>query len=105
MSNHLKDYTIVLDYQKLGKEIAAYILLTVDYKVLQAHGVSQPELAAQLKKYWAVEEVAMITGNQDILMKVRVASVAELNRFVTEDLRNVEGIEKTQTMLVLQEIR
>lgn len=100
----IKDYTVVLDYHKLGKEIAAYILLTADYKILQSHGISQSELAEKLKKHESVEEVAMITGNQDILMKVRVVSVAELNRFVTEDLRNVEGIEKTYTMLVLQEI-
>jgi Lrp/AsnC family transcriptional regulator for asnA, asnC and gidA len=100
----IRDYTVVLDYQKLGKEIAAYVLLTVDYKTLQAHGISQQGLAAQLKKLNSVEEVAMITGNQDILVKVRVANVAELNNFVTEDLRNVQGIEKTQTMLILQEI-
>lgn len=100
----IKNYTINLDYRKLGKEISAFIFLTVDYTRLEQDKDSQLNLATELKKYPCVEEVAMITGQQDILLKVRFENVSALNSFVTGDLRNVEGIEKTQTLLILQEV-
>ena len=31
----IKEYSVVLDNKKIGKPIAAYILITVDYKLLQ----------------------------------------------------------------------
>lgn len=100
----IKNYTVTLDYQKIGKNIAAFVFLTVDYARLKEDKNSQLKLASELKKYPCVEEVAMITGDQDILLKVRVTNVEELNAFITGDLRNVEGIEKTQTLLILQEV-
>ena len=100
----IKKYTVILDYEKLGKGIAAYVLITVDYTKLQERGITQSQLAVQLRKNPCVEEISMITGNHDILLKVRVGNVTELNTFVTDDLRTIEGIEKTQTLLILQEI-
>lgn len=58
---------------------------------------SQHEVAAKLRKYSVVEGVAMITGASDIILKVRVGSIEELDKFVTVELRNIHGIEKTQT--------
>ncbi|MBW3023240.1 Lrp/AsnC ligand binding domain-containing protein, partial [Candidatus Woesearchaeota archaeon] len=40
----------------------------------------------------------------DIILKIRVKDVDELNDFVTVYLRNLDGIEKTQTMVILSEI-
>jgi DNA-binding Lrp family transcriptional regulator len=46
----------------------------------------------------------MVTGGTDILIKIRVENIDELNNFVTIYLRNIEGIEKTRTMVILNEI-
>lgn len=99
----VKGYTVVLDNKKIGKPLAAYILITVDYKLLKEIKKSQYELAQQLLKNPAVESSAMITGASDIIIKVRCGSIDELNEFVTIYLRNVEGVEKTQTAIVLNE--
>lgn len=99
----IKGYTVVLDNKKIGKPLAAYILVTVDYKRLKELKKSQYELAQQLLKHPAVESSAMITGAADIIIKLRVGSVDDLNEFVTVYLRNVEGVEKTQTAIVLNE--
>ena len=99
----IKGYTVVLDNKKVGKPLAAYILVTVDYKQLKELKRSQYELAQQFLKNPAVESSAMITGLADIIIKLRVGSVDELNDFVTVYLRNVEGVEKTQTAIVLSE--
>ena len=100
----IKKYTLEVDNKKIGRAIAAYVQIIVDYKLLKEKKMSQHDLAKKLKQHEFVEEVAMITGGTDIIIKVRVESVDELDNFVTRYLRNIEGIEKTQTMVVLNEI-
>ncbi len=99
----IRGYTVVLDNKKIGKPIAAFILVTVDYKLLKELRRSQYELAQQLLRNPAVESSAMITGASDIIIKIRCSSIDELNEFVTVYLRNVGGVEKTQTAIVLNE--
>ncbi len=99
----IKGYTVILDNKKIGKPLAAFILVTADYKELKELKMSQYELARQLLKNPAVESSAMITGAADIIIKLRVGGIDELNEFVTTYLRNVGGVEKTQTAIVLNE--
>jgi len=100
----IKRYTLELDNKKIGKNIAAFIHIIVDYKLLKEIKMSQHELAKRLKQYEFIEEAAMVTGGTDIIIKVRVKDIEELDDFVTKKLRNIDGIEKTQTMIVLNEI-
>ena len=100
----IKRYTIELDNKKIEKNIAAYIHIVVDYRLLKEIKMSQHELARKLKQHELVEEAAMVTGGTDIIIKVRVKDIDELDDFVTKKLRNIDGVEKTQTMIVLNEI-
>ena len=100
----IKKYSLGLDHKKLGKTISAYIHIIVDYKSLQENKISQHELTKKLKQYELVEEAAMVTGGVDIIIKVRLKDVDELDDFVTKKLRNIVGIEKTQTMVILNEV-
>lgn len=100
-SSVIKGYTINLDHKKLGKELEAYILISVDYKLLKEKDSSQHDLARLLVQHEFVEEVAMITGVSDIITHIRVNSIDQLDNFVTKELRNIDGVEKTQTMIVL----
>lgn len=97
-------YTIKLDNKKLGKDITAFIAVTVDYKLLKEKKISQQALAEKLSRIPAVEETNIITGISDIMIKVRMKNIDELNNFITNELRNFDGVEKTQTMVVLKEI-
>ena len=98
----IKKYTLELDNKKLGKNLAAFIQINVDYNLLKK--ISQYELTKKIKNHESVEEAAMVTGATDIIIKVRVKGVEELDYFVTKYLRSIEGIEKTQTMVILNEI-
>lgn len=100
----IKKYTVEVDNKKLGINIAAYIHIVVDYRLLKEIKMSQHELVKKLKQHEFVEEAAMVTGGTDIIIKVRVKDIDELDDFVTKKLRNIDGIEKTQTMIVLNEI-
>ena len=99
----IKRYAVVLDNKKLGLPLAAYVLVVVNYSILKDTNLSQYDLTKKLLKEKEVESAAMVTGGTDIILKARVANIDELNQFITVKLRNVEGIEKTQTMIVLNE--
>lgn len=99
----IKNYTVILDNKKIGRPIAAYILITVDYRLLRQIKKTQYDLIKKLKSLELVEEAAIITGETDIITKVRVKDIDELDNFVTSYLRNIEGIEKTRTLVILSE--
>ncbi|MFC1741557.1 Lrp/AsnC family transcriptional regulator [Nanoarchaeota archaeon] len=98
----VEGYTVRVNHKKLGRPVVAYILITVMY-VLPGTGkkIKQDELALRLKRFSEVEEVNIMAGVTDILIKVRVDSVDGLNDFIIKKLRSVDGVDKTQTMMVL----
>lgn len=100
----IKNYTVNVDNRLLGKNMAAYVLITVDYKLLKQINSTQYELAKRIKANPLVEEASMVTGATDILVKVRTADIEQLSDFVTKLLRNVDGVEKTQTAVILTEV-
>ena len=100
----IKNYTVNVDYRKLGKSLAAFVLVTVDYKYLKETKKTQYELAEKLMGQPHVESAAVITGVTDILIKVRVSDIEQLSDFVTRYLRNFDGVENTTTAVILREL-
>ena len=90
-------YSVDLDYEKLGLPLEAVILVSVAYHNKQ---LNQEDVAKEIKKLGA-HEVLIITGEEDLLVRVRAKNVSSLNTFVTHKLRSVSGVDKTKTLLVL----
>lgn len=97
----IKGYAAELDYKKLGKSISAFVLATVNYQFLKEKGMTQHDLAKKITTHDVVEEVAMITGSFDIIVRIRTRDIDEMDSFVTKFLRNLVGIEKTETVIIL----
>jgi len=95
---YIKKYSAIPDYRKLGLPISAFLMITVD----QVR--PQENVAADIKKLPRVEETYIITGTYDILAKVRVKDIDEMNDLVVKNLRNIKGVDKTITSIVLKEI-
>jgi len=100
-SGIIKHYMAVLDSKKMGKSLSAYVLAVVDYTLLKERGTTQQEIAKTLSKHNLVDEVTMLTGSHDMIIKVQAKDIEELNNFITVHLRNIGGIEKTETMIAL----
>ncbi|MCK5282506.1 MAG: Lrp/AsnC ligand binding domain-containing protein [Nanoarchaeota archaeon] len=45
----------------------------------------------------------MNAGGTEIIIKIRVKDIDEMDEFITKYLRNIGGVEKTQTMVILHE--
>ena len=97
----IKGYRAVLDAKKLDKGTTAFILASFSYGPQRAkEPLSQRELAKQISKMPEVQEVHIITGDWDILIKVKDKDVDAIGKFVIDKLRMVKGIEKTLTCMV-----
>lgn len=97
----IRGYTVRLDHKKLGKGIMAFILLTVTYILPTGKKISQLDLARAINSLPEVEETHIVTGGMDIILKIRVKDMDELNNFVITDLRRIDGVENTQTIITL----
>ena len=60
------------------------------------------EVAEKLADMEGVSEVYSVTGNYDLVAVVRVKTNDDLANLVTSQLVNVDGIEKTDTMLAFK---
>lgn len=99
----IRNYTADIDYKKLGRPVMAFIGITVNYNV-EGRKIKQQEIARQIKKLEGVREVTILTGGLDIIVKVMARDIDDLNEIVTEKLRDIDGVDKTQTMIVLTQV-
>ena len=97
------NYTINLNHNLLGRPVPAYIGITINYAA-PGKRINQTDIANELKKIEGVYEVYILTGGSDLLVKALVKDITELNTLVTEKLRNVAGVDKTQTSIILKEV-
>lgn len=100
----IKRFTVDLDRKKIGRGLVAYILCTVSYRTSRGQKINQYKVAQLIETLPEVEEVSIVTGEIDLIVKVALRDVDELNDFVIYKLRDIEGIEKTVTSVVLTEV-
>jgi DNA-binding Lrp family transcriptional regulator len=96
----VKGYNAVLDATKLGASTTAFIFASFAYK--NEEKASQRKVAKEIGEFPEVQEVHIISGEWDILIKVKVRDVDSVGKFVVDKLRLVRGIEKTLTCLVFE---
>lgn len=98
----IRKYTIALNHEKMGKFLPACILVNVEKNELKEKNYSYNDLARKIKNLPEVEYSCSVTGVFDLFIRVRVENVAKLNSFL-EKLRELKGIKKTQTGIILEE--
>ncbi len=102
----IKGYRAVVAAEKLGSGTSAFILASVSYRS-KADGapVSQRTVAEEIARFAEVQEVHIITGDWDLLVKLRAQSVDAIGKFVVDKLRLISGLEKTLTCMVFETVK
>lgn len=72
------------------------------YRGLGEKPLSKREVVAQVAKFPEVQEAHIISGDWDILIKIKTSNVESVRKFVVDKLRLVKGIEKTLTCLAFE---
>jgi DNA-binding Lrp family transcriptional regulator len=89
----IKGFTVVPDFGKLGEPVTAFILVSF----LPNNNMSQRELADKISRLDGVHEVHLISGEHDILLKVRGESMERIGDLVIDKIRQMDGVGRTLT--------
>ena len=92
-------YTIEMDEEKAGYTLHAYVFLSI--QPLAKGKLDQRKMSEKLSKHELVQDAAVLAGDVDMLLKVRARNMDELNHFILDYLRNIEGVDKTKTLMVM----
>ena len=102
----IKGYKPILDAAKLGRPTTAFIFVSFTYRPPGADkDLNQREVAKIVGRYPEVQEVHIITGDWDFLIKVKEKDVNAVGKFVVDKLRTVPGISKTLTIMVFDPVK
>ena len=102
----IKQYKAILDSKKLDKGTTAFILASFAYRPGgREKPLSQRDVARQIAVFPEVQEVHIITGGWDILIKVKADHVDTLGKLVMDKLRMVEGVENTLSCIVYETVK
>ncbi|MEM0440635.1 MAG: Lrp/AsnC family transcriptional regulator [Candidatus Caldarchaeum sp.] len=96
----IRKFTIQVDHAKLGKPATAYILISFEQGT-----VSQKKLAEEIARLPEVVEAHVITGEWDIIVKVRSESMQSIGTLVVDKLRGMPGVGKTITCVSLASVK
>ncbi len=95
-SGAIEQYTVKLNYEKLGKPMVAF----VRFKIINQ--ANHQKVFEEVKNTPGIHEVAMITGEFDIMFKARVSGMDELNQLVTHTLREKKYVGESRTIICYQ---
>ncbi len=102
----IKEYRAVLAPEKLDSGTAAFILASVSYRAkADDMPISQRTVAEEISKFPEVQEVHIITGDWDLLIKLRAENVDSVGKFVVDKLRLIKGLEKSLTCMVFETVK
>lgn len=97
----IRGYVALLDREVLGFDLLCFIRVS-----LQTHDREQVErIRTKLGSLEAVSECYHTAGSFDLLLKVVAADHRALERFISEQLMTLSGIEKIDTSVVLNEVK
>ncbi len=102
----VREYRAIVAPEKLGAGTTAFILASVSYRAKSDDlPVSQRAVAAEVAKFPEVQEVHIITGDWDLLIKIRAENVDAMGKFVVDKLRLIRGLEKALTCMVFATVK
>lgn len=96
----VKTYKAVLDYKKIDEGFCSYVLIN-----LSPDEYSNPDrIAKELAKFPEIESVDIITGDWEIIAKIRASSIDAYYNFVKGALSR-KGIAKVTSLNSLRQIK
>jgi len=100
-SKIIKRFTIDLDYKKIGLPTEVFIFVSFQSNM----DISQRELANRISKIQGISEVHIISGEYDLLLKVRGETLEQIGKLVVDKLRKIKGVGRTLTFACFETIK
>ncbi len=95
-------HTIDLNLDYIGFNLSSFVMLKYDKH--ETH-LDREELAKVIGGIKRVQEVHLISGDFDMILKVRAKDVADLGDFVNKELNTMHGISFSRTYISFKSIK
>jgi len=72
--------------------VVAYVLITVK------HGTNK-EVVEKLMQFNEVKEAHILYGQYDVIIKIEIENIKDLDKFILKKLKVVPNVESTETLI------
>jgi Lrp/AsnC family transcriptional regulator, leucine-responsive regulatory protein len=94
-------YVAIANAKKLGLGLNVFISISLKEQSKSALG----EFETRIAEHDEVMECYLMTGDSDYLIRVVVADIEALEKFILEQLTPIPGIEKIRSSFTLKQVR
>jgi DNA-binding Lrp family transcriptional regulator len=97
----IKSFNVSIDYKKIGYLTEVFVFISF----LPNPDISQRELAKRIAQLPGVYEVHIISGEYDLLLKVRGKTLEDIGTLVVDKIRHLKGVGTTLTFACFETIK
>ncbi|NKE68172.1 Lrp/AsnC family transcriptional regulator [Ramlibacter sp. RBP-2] len=97
----IQRYVALADPKAIGLGVNVFISISLKEQAKE----SLAEFERRIAEHDEVMECYLMTGDSDYLIRVAVRDIAELERFILEQLTPIPGIEKIRSSFALKQVR
>lgn len=102
----IRGYHAMLDPKKMDRGVTDFILVSFSYRPGgHTEILPQREIAEKIAKFPEVQEVHMVAGEWDMMIKTKAKDLEEMGRFVIDKLRKTLGVEKVVSVMTFETIK
>ncbi len=97
----IRRYVALVDPKALGLGLNVFISISLKTQSREALA----EFERRIREHEEVMECYLMTGDSDYLIRVAVADIAALERFILNQLTPIPGVEKIRSSFALKQVR
>jgi Lrp/AsnC family transcriptional regulator, leucine-responsive regulatory protein len=94
-------YVTLLDPRRMGLDVSVFIQIRLERQVEAALEAFE----AAIRRYPEVMECYLMTGDADYMLRVLVADLAALERFIVNELARIPGVANIRSSLALKQVK
>jgi len=97
----IRTYKAVFDYKKIDEGFCAFVLIA-----LSSSEYADPErIAGELARHKEVESIDILSGDWELIVKVRTKDQDKYYEFLKKVISREEGIENTSSIISLKQVK
>jgi DNA-binding Lrp family transcriptional regulator len=101
-TGHIASFRAVLNPEKLDKPLVSFVFVSLNRNTAeQTESKTDKEIISKIASHAAVQEVHTVTGDWDLLLKIRAKDIGELEGIITSELREPKLIDRAQTICAM----
>ena len=97
----IRQYVALADPQALGLGLNVFISISLK----EQSKAALADFESRIGEHDEVMECYLMTGDSDYLIRVAVANMAALERFILDQLTPIPGVEKIRSSFALKQVR